>query len=296
MKHRIAALIVGGLVVSTSAFAQQHQRGDGGRSPGWHDGGGRAPGWRDGGGRSPGWNGGGRPSPGFHGQRNFGSRPYPHRSFGYYPRSWSYPYYAPPIVGYYGPAYYDYGYAAPYYDYAYEYVAPPTIYYEYEFPPLAQATPPPPPAPRPTAPAAPPEPPKPAPQPTPAPQTFERYTLSASELFAFDRAELTLPQPKLDQIVAALTANPQIGSIRIIGYTDRLGTTAYNMKLSQRRADAVKAYFVSKGIDANRLVSIGRGEADPIVFCEQKNRTELIDCLRANRRVVVEPITIERRR
>jgi len=291
MKHRIAALIVGGLVVSTGALAQQHQRGDGGRGSGWN-GGGQGSGWRDGGGRQPGWNGGGRPFPGAHGQHNFGPRPHAHRSFGYYPRGWSY--YVPPVVGYYGPAYYDYAYGVPYYNYTYEYVAPPPTVY-YEIPPVAQVTPPPP-APRPAPAVTPPEPPKPAPQPTPAPQTFERMTLSASELFAFDRAELTLPQPKLDQIAAALHANPQITSVRIIGYTDRLGTASYNLKLSQRRADAVKAYFVSRNIDPKRLVAIGRGEADPIVFCEQQNRAELIECLRANRRVVVEPITIERKR
>jgi OOP family OmpA-OmpF porin len=177
--------------------------------------------------------------------------------------------------------------------YAYEYVEPPRIYFD--LPPIAQAAPPPaPPPPRPTAPAAPPEP-KP-PQPMPAPKTFERYTLSASELFAFDRAELTLPQPKLDQIAAALNGNPQIGNVRIIGYTDRLGSAPYNLKLSQRRASAVKSYLVSKGVAANRLVAIGRGEADPVVFCEQRNRAELIECLRANRRVVVEPITVEQRR
>jgi OOP family OmpA-OmpF porin len=204
----------------------------------------------------------------------------------------------PPVVTYFGPTYYDpWPY---YYDYAppvavvpeYVYPEPPVVY---ESPPvIAQAPLPAPPAPQAQAPA--PQPAAPAPQPTPAPRTFERTTLSASELFAFDRAELSLPQPKLDQIAAALNANPQITSVRIIGYTDRLGSNSYNLRLSQRRADAVKMYLVQKGVAANRLVTVGRGEADPIVFCQDTDRETLIECLRPNRRVVVEPITIERPR
>ena len=131
--------------------------------------------------------------------------------------------------------------------------------------------------------------------PAPPPPRFERFTLSATELFAFDRAELRMPQTKLDEIAAALNGNTQLTNITVSGYTDRLGSDKYNMKLSQRRADAVKAYLTNKGVAANRLTAIGKGESSPVVQCSNKNRAELIKCLEPNRRVEVEQIVIERR-
>jgi len=120
-------------------------------------------------------------------------------------------------------------------------------------------------------------------------------TLSATELFAFDSAELTQPQPKLDEIARVLGASGGNESITITGYTDRLGSEAYNQKLSQRRADAVKAYLAGKGVSTSRLNAQGKGEANPVVQCDQKNRAALIKCLEPNRRVEVEQIVIERR-
>jgi OOP family OmpA-OmpF porin len=196
---------------------------------------------------------------------------YPVPSYYAYPGTYAYP-------GYYGyPSYYAYpGYYAYPPAYPYRVYAPrsPTIYLRK---PAVVATLPPPPAPR-----------------SPAPR-FERYTLSAQELFAFDRADLAAPQPKLDEIAAALQRNPRITGIRITGYTDRLGSDAYNVELSQRRADAVKAYLVARGVAADRLVAIGRGEADPVVQCKGSAQAALIACLEPNRRVEIEPITVERR-
>jgi OmpA-OmpF porin, OOP family len=134
------------------------------------------------------------------------------------------------------------------------------------------------------------EPAKPAPPPAPR---LERYTLSATELFEFDKATLKPNQPKLDEIAAALVRNPKIGNVRVTGYTDRLGSEEYNLKLSQRRAEAVAGYLVKKGVDANRLQVHGRGEANPVVQCNDKDRAALIKCLEPNRRVEVEQITIE---
>src|SRR2546423_3902427 len=105
------------------------------------------------------------------------------------------------------------------------------------------------------------------PPPAPAPRMTERITLSAKELFAFDSARLQKPQPRLDEIAAALQRNPQIGNVRITGYTDRIGTNSYNLKLSEQRANAVRDYLVAKGVAQARLAAVGRGKANPVVEC-----------------------------
>lgn len=152
----------------------------------------------------------------------------------------------------------------------------------------------PPPAPAPVPAPAPRVEPTPAPPPPPAPR-MERITLADTELFAFDRAELKTPQPKLDEIANTLNANPQIGNIVVSGHTDRLGSDQYNQRLSQRRADAVKAYLVKQGVSSNRISAVGKGETQPVVQCTEKQRPALIKCLEPNRRVEVEQISFERR-
>jgi OOP family OmpA-OmpF porin len=76
--------------------------------------------------------------------------------------------------------------------------------------------------------------------------------------------------------------------VLVTGHTDRLGTEAYNQKLSQRRADAVRDYLVSKGVDRAKIETLGLGEKQPVVQCDQKNMKQLIACLQPNRRVDVE--------
>jgi OOP family OmpA-OmpF porin len=121
---------------------------------------------------------------------------------------------------------------------------------------------------------------------------MKKYTLSASELFGFDSAKLGPNQPKLDEVASTMQANADIASVTIVGYTDRLGSTTYNQKLSEQRANAVKAYLESRGVAGNRLTAVGKGEADPVVECkDEKKRAALIKCLEPNRRVEIEPVT-----
>ena len=137
----------------------------------------------------------------------------------------------------------------------------------------------------------PPPPPAPLPPPPPAP-VMKKYTLSASELFAFNSAKLGPNQPKLDEVAATMKANSDIASVTIVGYTDRIGSKPYNQKLSEERANSVKAYLEAKGVAATRLTAVGKGEADPVVECkDEKKRPALIKCLEPNRRVEIEPVT-----
>src|SRR5688572_2567660 len=215
--------------------------------------------------------------------------------FGFYAGPAYYPY-APPYYAY-GPRYYHprYYHPRPYYPRYYAY-PPPFARPAYVYPPpppppyferYAQVPPPPK---REAAPA-----PKPPPAPPP-PERLERITLSATELFSFDEATLDPPQRKLDEIARAMVENPKITNVTITGHTDRLGTEAYNLKLSQRRAEAVKDYLVRNGVAPNRLSAVGKGEANPVVQCPDQERDALIRCLEPNRRVDVEQITVERKK
>lgn len=124
-----------------------------------------------------------------------------------------------------------------------------------------------------------------------------KVTLAADTLFAFDKAQLTADgQAMLDQLVSRM-AGMDLEVVLATGYADRLGNEAYNQKLSERRAEAVKAYLTGKGVDADRIQTEGRGEADPVVNCpnpakngQVKNVQDLVKCLAPNRRAVIEVI------
>jgi outer membrane protein OmpA-like peptidoglycan-associated protein len=142
-------------------------------------------------------------------------------------------------------------------------------------------------APRPAAPP-PPSPPPPAPAPK-APQ-LQKVTLDSKVLFDFDKAELK-PEGKVaidNQVVAKLAQVQKLEVVVVTGYTDRLGSEAHNQKLSERRADAVRDYLVSKGVPKDKIESIGMDSKQPIVQCDQKNLKDLIACLQPNRRVEVQ--------
>ena len=142
-----------------------------------------------------------------------------------------------------------------------------------------------PPAPAPVvAPPPPPAPPaRPAPPPAPKPVS-EKVTMAADAHFDFDKAVLKPEgKAKLDDLVGKLKA-VNVEVIIAIGHTDSIGSNAYNKKLSLRRADAVKAYMVSKGIEANRIYTEGKGETQPIA----DNKTK--EGRAKNRRVEIEVV------
>ena len=121
----------------------------------------------------------------------------------------------------------------------------------------------------------------PAPKPAPAPApSVQKLTLAADALFDFDKAVLKPEgRAKLDELLASQT---QVDSISAVGHTDSIGSDAYNQKLSQRRAEAVKTYLVSKGVPAERIRTDGKGEKQPVA----DNRTR--DGRALNRRVEIE--------
>ncbi|MBE0619068.1 MAG: OmpA family protein, partial [Burkholderiales bacterium] len=112
----------------------------------------------------------------------------------------------------------------------------------------------------------------------------EKVTMAAETNFDFDRSTLR-PKGKalLDDLVGSLKA-VNVEVIIAVGYTDSIGSKAYNEALSLRRAASVKEYLVSKGIEANRIQTEGKGEANPIA--SNKTRAGRAE----NRRVEIEVV------
>ena len=156
-------------------------------------------------------------------------------------------------------------------------------------PPKPEPKPAPPPAPKPAPPPAPkpapaPEPAKPKPEPEKPKPVAEKVTFAADVLFDFDKA-VVKPEgrSKLDDI-ANKVRGINLEVVIAIGHADSIGSDAYNQRLSVRRAESVKAYLASKGIEANRVYTEGKGEKQPVA----DNKTR--DGRAKNRRVEIEVI------
>ena len=122
----------------------------------------------------------------------------------------------------------------------------------------------------------------PATQPAKTVTQLAKVTYAAKSLFDFDKSVVKPEgQAALNQLVAKLkTVTVEV--VIVVGHTDSVGTDAYNLKLGQRRAEAVKRYLTSQGVEASRVYSDSKGESQPIASNKTaQGRSE-------NRRVVVE--------
>jgi outer membrane protein OmpA-like peptidoglycan-associated protein len=158
-------------------------------------------------------------------------------------------------------------------------------------PPAPAPPPPPPPEPEPTPPPPPPPPPEPPPPPPPARAELKAGKIDIREKVFFDTGKATL-QPRshalLDDVAQVIVANPQAGNVQIEGHTDSRGSAALNRNLSLARAETVRSYLVSKGVDASRLTAKGFGPDRPV----QSNATAV--GREANRRVEFTVLGVEK--
>jgi OOP family OmpA-OmpF porin len=145
-------------------------------------------------------------------------------------------------------------------------------------------------APAPVAPAPAPEPAPVAPAPAPAPAAIapvpssEKVTYAADAFFDFNKADLKQEaKTKLDDLVSK-TKEINLEVIIAVGHTDSIGGDAYNDKLSVKRAESIKTYLTSKGVEANRVYTEGKGKKQPVA----DNKTA--EGRAKNRRVEIEVV------
>ncbi|MGC4060942.1 MAG: OmpA family protein [Aquabacterium sp.] len=137
--------------------------------------------------------------------------------------------------------------------------------------------------------------------PQPAPLVPDKVSVPADALFAFDKAVLTpAGRSQLSTYADKLKAL-NLESVVAVGHTDRIGSEAYNQKLSERRAAAVKAFLIEQGVPADKVFSEGRGKTQPVTGdqCQKMGREnaanhKLVACLAPDRRVEVEAVGVAR--
>ena len=113
-------------------------------------------------------------------------------------------------------------------------------------------------------------------------------TLNADAFFDFDKDTLKKEgKASLDALVKDMKLD-QVEYITVVGHTDRIGSAAYNQKLSERRANTVSKYLTAKGVPASKIKASGVGLTQPVKDCKGTKATPaLIKCLAPNRRAVI---------
>ncbi len=116
--------------------------------------------------------------------------------------------------------------------------------------------------------------------------------VTASVLFDFDRSVLRPGEtPKLDKLIAKFKDRSFV-RVDAVGHADQIGTDRYNLRLSERRAEEVRAYMVGKGLDAGSIRTEAKGEGEAMTgeACkkmgpENRKNQNLVECLQPDRRV-----------
>lgn len=112
------------------------------------------------------------------------------------------------------------------------------------------------------------------------------YNLSGDFLFDFDKDTLTAKGKEVVDDIAAKLKASKAEVAKVAGYTDRLGSEQYNLNLSQRRANTVKARLIQQGVTTN-IEAVGYGKANQVKACDGEKGQALRDCLHPNRRVEI---------
>ncbi|HRF63782.1 MAG TPA: OmpA family protein [Candidatus Competibacter sp.] len=126
----------------------------------------------------------------------------------------------------------------------------------------------------------------------PAPAQCEKITLGTDTLFDFDRSEVKpRGRARLDQLASDINQASKVSTVKIVGHTDSKGTDAYNMRLGQRRADAVASYLVSRSVQAGKLRTSSMGESQPVAPNTLPNGKDNPEGRAQNRRVEITTVT-----
>lgn len=118
--------------------------------------------------------------------------------------------------------------------------------------------------------------------------------VTASVLFDFDRSVLRAGEAvKLDELTAKLKGRA-FDHVQAVGHADRIGPDSYNLRLSEQRADTVRAYMVGKGVAAGSIRTEGKGKREPVsgeacrkLGAESRKGRKLVECLQPDRRVEI---------
>lgn len=124
-----------------------------------------------------------------------------------------------------------------------------------------------------------------------APPPLESFSMQSEALFPFGKSSLGSMLPagraQLDAAIAKIRTHDELTNIEVVGHTDRIGPESVNHALSVARAETVRQYLVSHGLDAQVIHATGVGSSQPVTQCPDGESAAVIACLQADRRVTI---------